>query len=141
MILENSDCTVQSEFGGEKQDRILRHKNTPDGDFDSGEEYDRWCFLKLLQQAGLIRDLVYHKTAYELEPAYIDANGKHIRNITYTPDFWYYDAAYKVEVVEDYKGWERESFKRTAKMFKRKYPDIVFWVNKEIKGMYNGKRS
>lgn len=135
-VLKHSDCTIGRSFGGDKPKELLAHKNTPDGDFDSGEEYQRWCFLKLMQQTGLISRLEHHPESYILQESFTDKTGKHHRAITYTADFRYYDLLTKVEVVEDYKGYIRPSFRRTKKLLLRRYPELNFFVNQDIKGVY-----
>lgn len=135
-VLKHSDCTIARAFGGDKPKKLLAHKNTPDGDFDSGEEYQRWCFLKIMQQAGLITDLEYHPKKYVLQEAFIDESGEKHRAITYTADFRYFDCIAKAYIVEDYKGWVRPEFRRTKKLLLERHPDLIFFVNTEIKGVW-----
>lgn len=135
-VLKHSDCTIERAFGGDKPDKkLLAHKNTPDGDFDSGEEYERWCTLKLWQQAGVISNLEYHPKTYMLQEAFTDQHGDKHRAITYTADFKYYDNIIKLEIVEDYKGWIRKEFLRTKKLLLARY-NLNFFVNTDIKGVY-----
>lgn len=134
-IIAQPGYSIQSSFGG-KQPVTKSHKNTPDGDFDSGEEYERWCTLKLWQQAGVISRLEHHPEPYILQEAFTDKTGKHHRAITYTADFRYYDNLIKVEVVEDYKGYIRPAFRRTKKLLLKRYPELNFFVNTDIKGCY-----
>ena len=64
--------------------------------FDSKREAIRYGELKMLQNAGIIRDL-------ELQPKYpIDVNGSHICN--YFADFRYTEVEGGEEIVEDSKG-------------------------------------
>ena len=57
--------------------------NTPDGTFDSKLEYNRFCQLKWLEKAGLIKDL---KT--QVKFVLIDKS-VHGREISYIADFTY----------------------------------------------------
>ena len=58
--------------------------------FDSIKEKNRYVTLKELEKYGLIKELELQKL-FELQPKYINNNGKHIRAITYKADFFYYD--------------------------------------------------
>ncbi len=69
---------------------------TDEGVFDSQMEYERWCELKVLRDAGLIAGLTRQVT-YKLE-----VNGVLIGK--YTPDHRWYDRERDVIVVEDVKG-------------------------------------
>lgn len=133
-VLKNSDCTIGCSFGGDKP-KLLAHKGTPDGDFDSGEEYQRWCFLKLMQQTGLIADLE-RQIEYMLQEAFTDAIGHKHRAITYTADFRYFDRLEKTYIVEDYKGYIRREFRRTKNLLLARYPELNFFVNTDIKGIW-----
>lgn len=140
-IITQPGYSIQSEFGAGLKlppievPKILAHKNTPDGDFDSGEEYERWCTLKLWQSAGVISRLE-RQIEYMLQEAFTDKTGYMHRAITYTADFRYYDELMKVEVVEDYKGYIRPAFRRTKKLLLKCYPELNFFVNTDIKGVY-----
>ncbi len=134
-VLKHSDCTIGRSFGGDKPKELLAHKGTPDGDFDSGEEYQRWCFLKLMQQAGMIADLE-RQVEYMLQEAFTDATGHKHRAITYTADFRYFDCIAKAYITEDYKGYIRPAFRRTKKLLLKRYPELNFFVNQDIKGVY-----
>jgi len=54
--------------------------------FDSKLELNRYCYLKLLERAGELKSVVYHKK-YVLQESFINSRGKHRAGITYTPDF------------------------------------------------------
>ena len=56
---------------------------TTDGKFDSKLEYYRWCELKTLEKAGLIKDL-----KRQVKFVLIDKS-KHGREISYIADFTY----------------------------------------------------
>ena len=70
--------------------------------------------------AGEIVGLIVHPV-YELQPAFRDRNGKHIRPITYEADFEYSEHEDRVVVV-DVKGVRTETFRLKAKMFQYMYP-------------------
>jgi len=94
--------------------------------FDSIWEADRYSELKLLERAGLIRDLVVKpKPAFVLQPAYTRSDGKRIRAITYQPDFTYYDCDLCYTVIEDAKGFETPVFKLKRKMFEYRIGQII----------------
>ena len=69
--------------------------------FDSHAEYVRWIELRSLQADGEIIGLMLHPS-FELQPAFISANGQRYRAITYTADFEYMRDG--VRVIEDVKG-------------------------------------
>ena len=73
-------------------------KVTADGiTFDSKKEYNRYCELKLLEKAGLIKD-IKRQVKFELIPK---QEGE--RTVNYVADFVYYDKHGEM-VVEDTKG-------------------------------------
>lgn len=91
--------------------------------FDSKAEALRYCELKILQQAGVIKDL-------RLQPEYIlqegfKKNGKTYRKIAYRADFEYFDNEKGKVIVEDVKGMETEVYKLKKKMFELKYPELT----------------
>ena len=87
--------------------------------FDSQKEYHRWCELKLLEQAGKIKDL-QRQVPFELIPAQYNCyprygkKGKRLKDgkkilehpCIYKADFTYWEDG--IYIVEDSKG------KRTA---------------------------
>lgn len=79
--------------------------------FASTKEANRYCYLKQLQQAGVIREL-------EIQPMYvIEVNDVHI--CKYTADFRYRDNEYAL-VVEDVKGQQSgaayQAFRKNQKL-------------------------
>ena len=96
------------------------NKATVDGiTFDSPREMQRYLELKLLERAGVIRDL-------ELQPRYpIEIGGVQVRirsgryhnsgrQVVYVADFRYFDAVKNCEVIEDVKmqsGHRPETYK------------------------------
>lgn len=98
--------------------------------FDSLGEHRRWCFLKLMEQAGEISNLRYH-VKYTLFPkGTIDIrrfpDGREIELKRYDREHWYeadfvYVNKKGEEVVEDFKGFETPEFKEKRVMFKALY--------------------
>lgn len=87
--------------------------------FDSKREAKRYQELKLMERAGIIRDLK-RQVRYELIPAF-DCNGKHYRPATYIADFVYTDVNTGGEVVEDCKGYRTDVYRLKAKLFAHKF--------------------
>lgn len=103
--------------------------------FDGKMEYQRYCFLKMMEQAGEISNLRYHVN-YDLIPKGAESiirmpDGREViietydRKRFYEADFVYINKSGE-EIVEDFKGFETESFK-----FKRKLFNAIY--NKDIK--------
>lgn len=100
--------------------------------FDSRGEYQRWCFLKLLEQAGEISNLRYH-VKFELIPAITREEVEHhkrkdkiVTKTVQTARYYEADFVYTVTktgeaVVEDYKGQETELFRFKAALFRYLY--------------------
>jgi hypothetical protein len=94
-------------------------KTTIDGlTFHSRREAERYCELKLMQAAGMIRDL-------ELQPKYdLVVNGQKV--CRYTADFRYWDVERTAQVVEDVKGYRtRDYILKKALMFAVHGIDVV----------------
>ena len=67
-----------------------RKISTPDGEFDSKHEYQRWCELVLLQKAKLISNL-HRQVKYVLIPTQRKAGKVLERECCYYADFTYFD--------------------------------------------------
>lgn len=91
--------------------------STPDGEFDSKGEWERWLFLKEAQKNGQIKDLERQvrftliPTQYRMEIVHLKTKDKEVkrvaeREITYTADFVYEKDGEKV--VEDFKGFPND---------------------------------
>ena len=94
--------------------------------FDSQKEGYRYKELRLLQRAGLIKDLKL-QTKFELQPSF-KKNNKTIRAITYKADFDYLtkDGRHIVEDVKS-KGTEKDkAYRIKRKMLQYKYQNIEF---------------
>ena len=87
--------------------------------FDSIKEKNRYIELKLMERAGLIKDLKL-QYEFELQPAFT-LNNKKIRKISYIADFYYFDNKENDYVVEDTKGMRTEVYKIKKKMFQYRY--------------------
>lgn len=103
-------------------------KVTVDGiDFDSIKESIRYKQLKLLQRAGLIKDLKL-QVSYTLQPSF-KSNGQTIRSIKYIADFDYFTTKDNRHILEDVKSpatAKDKTYILKKKMLLYKYQDIVF---------------
>ena len=94
-------------------------KITRDGEtFDSVKEYRRFCELKLMERAGVIKDLK-RQVKFELIPSQ-KIDGKVVeRPVNYVADFAYWtDHQF---VVEDTKGFKTKDY-----ILKRK---MMLWIH------------
>ena len=108
-----------------KENKYHNKKTIVDNiEFDSKKESIRYMQLKLLEKSGLISELELQKK-FELQPAYINNKGKHIRAINYIADFFYYDNQKKQYIVEDTKGYRNEVYLIKKKMFEYVYPNLT----------------
>lgn len=90
--------------------------------FDSIKEKNRYIELKLLERAGLIKDLKL-QYEFELQPAFT-INNKKIRKISYIADFYYFDNELNDYVVEDVKSEitkKDKTYCLKKKMFEYRY--------------------
>lgn len=86
--------------------------------FDSIAESNRYCQLRLLEQAGTITGLQVHK------PFVVWDHGK--EKIKYIADFTYQENG--KTVCEDTKGVVTQVFRIKSKLFRARYPDIELRV-------------
>ncbi|WP_353096351.1 DUF1064 domain-containing protein [Tissierella praeacuta] len=111
-----------------KKNKYGNIKTTVDGiTFDSKKEAEYYCKLKLLKQAGEIKDFGL-QPRYELQPTF-RKNGTTHRSITYVADFIIENNDGTTDVV-DIKGVETKDFKIKKKLFEYKYPDLSLKVIK-----------
>ena len=90
--------------------------------FDSIKEKNRYIELKLMERAGLIKDLKL-QYEFELQPAFI-LNKKKIRKISYIADFYYFDNELNDYFVEDVKSEitkKDKTYCLKKKMFEYRY--------------------
>ena len=115
--------------------KYYNKKTTIDGiTFDSKIEAKRYKELKLMEQAGLIKDLVL-QPQYEILKGF-KRRGKTYRKVTYIADFAYFDNEKNRKVIEDVKGFETKDFKLKLKYFLSNLDediDFLLVKNNEIK--------
>lgn len=90
--------------------------------FDSIKEKNRYIELKLMERAGLIKDLKL-QYEFELQPAFT-LNNKKIRKISYISDFYYFDNELNDYFVEDVKSEitkKDKTYCLKKKMFEYRY--------------------
>ena len=87
--------------------------------FDSQKECTRYKQLRLLERAGLIKDLQLQKE-YILQDKY-KINNKTIRKISYIADFSYISVKDNKLHVIDVKGFKTDVYKLKKKLFEYKY--------------------
>lgn len=92
--------------------------------FDSKKELKRYQELKLLERAGEITKL-QRQIKFILQPSYTNNLGKHIREISYIADYFYYDKKKEIYIVEDVKGIRTEVYKIKKKLFEYVYPNLT----------------
>lgn len=125
-FLERKGTYIQSK--SKKKNKYRNIKTQVDGiTFDSKKEAEYYCKLKLLKQAGEIKDFGL-QPRYELQPTF-RKNGTTYRAITYVADFVITNLDGTTEVV-DIKGVETQVFKIKQKLFEYMYPDLSLKVIK-----------
>lgn len=92
--------------------------------FDSKLEAKRYSELKLMQKAGVIKDLEL-QPKFLLQEGFRDADGKKHQAINYIADFKYIQDG--ETIIEDTKGRETDVYRIKKKMLLYKYPDINFF--------------
>lgn len=99
--------------------------------YDSKKESKRGKELALLLKAGVIKELEEQKV-FVLQEKFKARGVKPphkihtVRAIKYYADFYYYDNEKQEYVVEDAKGCRTEVYKIKSKMFRLRYPDLLF---------------
>lgn len=99
--------------------------------FDSQKEYQRFCELSAMQNAGEIADLRC-QVSLLIQPAFTDADGVKRHAIVYRADFCYTQNG--TEVVEDVKAFDKKTqkylctdvFRLKWKLLLYRYPDKIF---------------
>lgn len=111
-----------------RRNKYNNQKTVVDGiTFDSKKEAKYYSMLKILKQAGEIKDFGL-QPRYELQPAF-KKNGVKYRPITYIADFVITNNDGTTEIV-DVKGVETQVFKIKQKLFEYMYPDLSLKVVK-----------
>lgn len=112
-------------------------KTVADGiKFDSKLEAERYAQLKMMECAGVIRDLEL-QPEYELIPSF-KKSGKAWRKTVYKADFRYILAEDDKTIIEDVKGSISvitDVFRLKQKLFEYKYPEYTISIvtSKDIK--------
>lgn len=112
-------------------------KTVTDGiKFDSKLEAKRYGQLKILEEAGIIRDLEL-QPEYELIPSF-RKNNKTWRRTVYKADFKYVSCDNDIDIIEDVKGSTAvitDVFRLKQKLFEYKYPEYTISIvtSKDIK--------
>lgn len=112
-------------------------KTVADGiKFDSKLEAERYAQLKILECAGVIRELEL-QPSFELIPSF-KKNGKTWRKTMYKADFRYILAKDDRIIIEDVKGSTAvitDVFRLKQKLFEYKNPDLTISIvtSKDIK--------
>lgn len=88
--------------------------------FDSKKEAERYITLSLWEKAGTIKGLEIQKR-FELLPKQLDE-----RAVTYRADFYYFDTVSERWTAEDVKGYKTKDYILKRKLFKYRYPEIIF---------------
>lgn len=83
---------------------------------------NRYSELKLLEKAGLIKDLTL-QPRFNLQESF-KKNEKSTWKIDYIADFMYFDNEEQRTIVEDVKGYKTDVYKLKKKLFERKYRDL-----------------
>ena len=97
--------------------------------FDSKLEAERYAQLKMMECAGVIRDLEL-QPEYELIPSF-KKDGKTWRKTVYKADFRYILAEDDSYIIEDVKGSISvitDVFRLKQKLFEYKYPDYTISI-------------
>ncbi len=92
--------------------------------FDSTVEAEAWRILKLWEAAGAITELEV-QPEFQLESGFV-VDGKKVRAIKYRADFLFVKDGRKT--VVDVKGVQTQAFRIKAKMFKARFPQLVFEI-------------
>ena len=105
-------------------------KTVADGiKFDSRLEAERYAQLKMMERAGVIRDLEL-QPEYELIPSF-RKDGKTWRRTVYKADFRYILAEDDSYIIEDVKGSTAvitDVFRLKQKLFEYRYPELTIKI-------------
>ena len=113
-----------ADSGQTKAHKYNATKKIVDGiTFDSAGEARAFALLNLWEKAGSIQNLE-RQPRYTLMDTYVDAGGRKVRSMEYVPDFRFIRDN-KIVVV-DFKGMKTEAYKLKAKLFRHRYPELVF---------------
>lgn len=97
--------------------------------YDSKKEAKRASVLEQQVRCGIITGL-RKQVEFTLQPAYVNNQGKKIKEIKYIADFVYQkDGKLYVEDVKGSKRTLTEAYKIKRKIFEYKYPGYIFVEN------------
>ena len=96
--------------------------------FDSKKEKNRYRDLRLMEKAGVIKDLQM-QVSYELQPKY-EINGRKVQDIYYNADFVYMERTKN----KDIEGWEQviEDVKPNEDEKGNRYKTDVYKLKKKM---------
>ena len=97
--------------------------------FDSKLEAERYAQLKMMERAGIIRNLEL-QPEYELIPSF-KKDGKTWRKTVYKADFRYILCEDDKTIIEDVKGSTAvitDVFRLKQKLFEYKYPELTIKI-------------
>ena len=104
----------------QKQNKYKNKKVVCDGiKFDSAKERNYYLKFKIMEEAGIIKDLELQKR-FILQKGYT-INGKKRREISYKADFCYITTKDDKLHVVDIKGFKTDVYKLKKKLFELKY--------------------
>ncbi len=92
--------------------------------FQSIKEAARYSELKMLEKAGIIKDLKLQPWFYIAVE--VEWNGRKLKARTYKADFSYYDVTFKRQTVEDVKGHLTDLYKLKRQLFLSLFPQYYF---------------
>lgn len=110
----------------QRKSKYNNQKTMVDGiKFDSKKEAEYYCQLKLLKQAGEIKDIGLQQK-YTLQPGF-EKNGVKYQPITYIADFVITnnDGTTEVVDVKPSKTFKTQAYRIKKKMFEYKYPELT----------------
>ena len=112
---------------------------TQQGIFDSTGEHRRFLELQLAEDEAFISKLE-RQVKFILQESFTDrTSGKKIREVYYKADFVYYCNRSNKWIIEDFKGFETQTFKLKKKMllklisdgaFDTMYPRCIFYMSR-----------
>ena len=109
--------------------------DSADGKFDSATEYQRWCYLKVLEASGEIQNLV-RQVPYTLIPSQFKDGKCIFRECKYTSDMEYDIVSTQEHIVEDVKGMVLPQFVIKRKLMYYKFGVFVKVVKKGRNGTW-----
>lgn len=117
----------------QKQNKYKNKKVVCDGiKFDSAKERNYYLKFKIMEEAGIIKDLELQKR-FILQKGYT-INGKKRREISYKADFCYITTKDDKLHVVDIKGFKTDVYKLKKKLFELKYGielEELWWIKRK----------